>query len=90
VSVEQTARQTSGNAIASVVLGTVGFVLWLAFIPSILAIVFGNRARAEIRANPSMAGEGLATAGIIVGWVGIAIPAAIGLIALLFLLPWYL
>ena len=90
MSVEQTARETSGNAIASLMLGIVGLLLWLAFIPSILAIVFGNGARAEIRANPSMAGEGLATAGIIVGWVGIAIPTAIGLIALLFLLPWYL
>jgi hypothetical protein len=90
VSVEYTARETSGNAIASLVLGIAGLLLWLAFIPSMLAIVFGNRARAEIRANPSLAGGGLTTAGIILGWVGIAIPAAFLLIALLFLLPWYL
>jgi hypothetical protein len=53
-----------------VVLG----VLWLAGIGSLLALVFGYRARREIRNSAgSRRGSGLATAGIILGWIGIAI-----------------
>jgi hypothetical protein len=64
-------RRTSGAAIASLVLGIVGITAF-PLIPSILALVFGSRAREEIRANPDLSGEGLATAGVILGWIGVA------------------
>jgi Domain of unknown function (DUF4190) len=85
VNVEQAAQRTSGYAIASLVLGIAGFFVF-PFIPSILAVVFGNKARDEIRANPSIGGEGLATAGVVLGWVGIAITVIALLFALLLLL----
>lgn len=53
--------------------------------PSILAIVFASKAREEIRGNPSIGGDGLATAGNVLGWAGLAISAA-GLLLLLLLL----
>jgi hypothetical protein len=62
-------RQTSGMAIASLVLG----VLWMYWLGSILALVFGYLAKREIRKSQSqLDGSGLATAGIVLGWIGIA------------------
>jgi Domain of unknown function (DUF4190) len=84
VTVEQTAQRTSGFAIASLVLGIAGFFV-LPLILSILAVVFGNKAREEIRANPGVGGDGLATAGLVLGWIGIAM-AALGLLVLLLVL----
>lgn len=54
-------------AIASLVLG----VLWIYWIGSIFALIFGYVAKREIRDSPErMEGNGLATAGIVLGWVG--------------------
>ena len=62
--------QTNGYAIASMVLG----ILWLYFVGSILALVFGDRARKEINAsNGAQQGQGMATAGIVLGWIGMAL-----------------
>jgi hypothetical protein len=71
-------RQTSGAAIASLVLGIAGLTVF-PLIPSILALVFGSRARDEMRADPAVSGEGLATAGVILGWIGVAL-SVIGLL----------
>jgi hypothetical protein len=59
---------TNGYAIASLVLG----IVWIYGITSILALVFGYRARREIDASQGwQTGRGLATAGIVLGWVGV-------------------
>ena len=59
---------TNGYAIASLVLG----IVWFYGITSILALVFGYRARREIEASQGwQGGGGLATAGIVLGWIGI-------------------
>ena len=64
----QRARKTSGMAIASLVLG----ILWIYWLGSILALVFGYIAKREIReSREPVEGNGLATAGIVLGWVGI-------------------
>jgi len=60
--------QASGFAIASLVLG----ILWLYWIGSILALVFGYLARGEMRRDPQrVGGRGMALAGIVLGWVGV-------------------
>ena len=74
-------HRTSGYAIASLVLGIAGFVFF-PLVPSILAVVFGKKARAEIRSGAR--GDGLATAGIVLGWIGIGL-TVLALVALLFL-----
>jgi hypothetical protein len=84
VSVEQSVQRTSGYAVASLVLGIAGFFV-IPLIPSILAVVFGQKAKDEIRANPGISGEGLATAGVVLGWVGIAL-SALGLLVLVLVL----
>jgi len=54
-------------AIASLVLG----VLWIYWIGSVLALIFGYLAKKEIRdSREPMDGNGLATAGVVLGWVG--------------------
>ena len=60
---------TSGTAIASMVLG----ILWIYWIGSIVALVLGYLALREIRQNPQrIEGKGMAIAGIVLGWVGMA------------------
>jgi uncharacterized protein DUF4190 len=60
------ARATNAMAIASMVLG----ILWLYWIGSILALIFGYMALGQIKER-NEAGRGMAIAGIVLGWVGI-------------------
>ena len=62
------AGSTNGLAIASLVLG----ILWLAGFGSILAVIFGFIARPQMRAR-NQRGNGLSIAGIVLGFVGIAV-----------------
>lgn len=57
---------TNGLAIASLVLG----ILWIYWVGSILALVFGYVARNQIKAS-GQTGAGMAVAGIVLGWVGV-------------------
>jgi len=60
---------TSTLAIVSLIAGILGFTM-LPVIGSIVAILTGYAARKETRAVPALAGgDGLATAGIIMGWI---------------------
>lgn len=61
-------RSTNGFAIASMVLG----ILWIYWIGSILALIFGYVARNQIRAG-NQQGDGMAIAGIVLGWIGVGI-----------------
>ena len=66
-------RQTSTTAIISLVSGLLGWTV-LPFIGAIVAIVTGHVARAEIRRNPqSLQGDGLAVAGLILGYAMVAV-----------------
>lgn len=63
------ATQTSGMAVASLVMGLAGWTI-IPFIGSVLAIVFGYAARKEIRQRPDeLSGEGMAVAGLVLGWI---------------------
>jgi hypothetical protein len=59
---------TNGLAIASLVLG----VLWIWWLGSLLAVIFGHFARRQIR-ETGAGGDGLAVAGLILGWIGLAV-----------------
>ncbi len=63
-------RRINGYAVASLVLGTI----WMFWIGSILALLFGYLARKQIRKRDE-GGANLATAGIVLGWVGVGILA---------------
>jgi hypothetical protein len=54
-------------------MGLLGWTL-LPFVGSLVAIVCGHMARAEIRRNPAtMEGDGLAVAGLVLGWALVAV-----------------
>jgi hypothetical protein len=42
---------------------------------SIPAVILGSQAKARIDADPTLDGEGMARAGVILGWVGIGLGA---------------
>ncbi|HEY1738495.1 MAG TPA: DUF4190 domain-containing protein, partial [Acidimicrobiia bacterium] len=71
-------RSTNGFAIASMVLG----IVWIYWLGSILALVFGYIAHRQIRrSNGQQNGGGMAIAGIVLGWIGIAM---LGFVLLVF------
>lgn len=56
-------------AIASMVLG----IVWIYGIGSVLALIFGYQAKAQIdRSGGRESGRGMAIAGIVLGWIGVA------------------
>lgn len=60
---------TNGMAIASLVLG----IVWLWGIGAILALVFGYMGKSRIdQSHGRQSGRGLAIAGIVLGWIGVA------------------
>lgn len=62
--------KVNGFAIASMVLG----IVWIYWIGSILAVVFGHIALRQIQeSNDTQSGRGMAIAGLVLGYVGIAI-----------------
>ncbi|MFZ6021168.1 MAG: DUF4190 domain-containing protein [Chloroflexota bacterium] len=65
--------KTNPLAVASLVL-SIGGLSFLPLIGSIAGVVTGYMARDNIRQNPAVYnGEGLAKAGIILGWIGIVL-----------------
>ena len=76
--IDYTTPQTSGMAIASLVMGIAGWTLF-PLVGSILAIVFGYAARRDIRSRPDeLTGEGMAIAGLVLGWIMVGL-SVIGL-----------
>jgi len=53
-------------------------IIWIYWIGSILALVFGYIAKRQIAAsNGTEGGGGMATAGIVLGWIGVAALVAV-------------
>jgi hypothetical protein len=66
-------KRTNGLAIASLVCSCAGFLF---FVPGLLGVIFGLIARSQIRqSGGTQGGDGLALAGIIVGfaWIGLLV-----------------
>jgi hypothetical protein len=84
------APQTSTNATISLIAGILGLT-FLPTIGSIVAVITGMSARKEIRAaqasGMTMGGEGMATAGLVMGWIGIGLSVlACCILALVFII----
>jgi hypothetical protein len=82
---------TSSMAVVSLVAGILGLSLF-PFIGSIVAVITGNMAKNEIRdSRGALGGEGLAKAGVILGWIGIVL-GILGIcgVILAFLIPFLL
>ena len=80
------APQNSGMAIASLIASILGLTLFPT-IGSIIGLILGYMARNQIRdSGGTIGGDGLARAGIIVGWIGIGLMAIGICIGILFLI----
>ena len=67
------APTTNGFAVASLVLGILGWTL-LPFLGSVGAVIFGHMARSQIRRAAGVQdGDGLAVAGLVLGWLSLAL-----------------
>src|SRR3954452_15039278 len=70
----QPGPQTPGAATAALILGICRFVVCPLCAP--FAIFFGSRARRDVDASGGrLTGRGLGTAGIVLGWVALALTA---------------
>jgi Domain of unknown function (DUF4190) len=77
--------RTSTMAIISLIGGITGWTI-LPFLGSLAAIIFGHIAKSEIKKSGGMlAGNGMATAGLIMGYLSIAL--GICLICVFIILP---
>ncbi len=76
---------TNGLAIASLVLSILGLVGMLPLLGTVLGLIFGYSAKGQIaRSRGTQGGEGLAQAGIIIGWVTLGLYILIGCLVLVF------
>jgi hypothetical protein len=67
-------RRQNGMAVASLVLGIIGLVLFAFIVPPLLALIFGLVAMGQIRdSGGTQEGRGLAIAGVVLGGVGLAL-----------------
>jgi len=77
-------KETSALAITSLISGILGWTL-LPWLGSIVAIITGHMARSEIRANPAAKeGDGMALAGLIMGWSMVILSILTVLVIILF------
>lgn len=75
-------QQTNGLAIGALVSSILGFFCGIGFI---VGLILGYNARSQIRASGGQqAGEGAATAAIIIGWIGIGLMLLGIVVAILF------
>ena len=64
-----------GNAVASLILGILGITV-VPLISSILAVILGRASIGDAYKRGER-GSGMARAGVILGWIGVAVPVAL-------------
>lgn len=66
--------RTSPLAVTSLIFGVLAYV-FLPFVGALVAVICGHAARSEIRRAPpgTLDGDGIALAGLILGWIQIGI-----------------
>ena len=75
------AQETSGLAIASVICGVLSITILPCF-SAIPAVICGHLAKSKINARPDLyRGEGMALAGLITGYIGLALIALLPILA---------
>ena len=75
-----------GNAVASLILGILGITV-VPLICSILAVILGRASIGDAYKRGER-GSGMARAGVILGWIGVALPVVFFAIVLLLGKPW--
>lgn len=78
--------RTSSLAVVSLIFGILAYV-FLPGVGALVAVICGHSARSEIRRSPpgSLEGDGMALAGLILGWIQIACLVIAVALAVLFI-----
>ncbi len=83
-------KKDSSNALISLIAGILGWT-FLPILGAICAVIFGHLAKSEIRkSNGMLTGDGMATAGLVLGyvWIGlIALAICLVIVALILFAP---
>ena len=67
------ATTTSTLAVVSLIAGIVSWIL-MPFIAGVVAVICGHMARGEIkRGNGTLEGDGMAIAGLVLGWINVVL-----------------
>ena len=67
------ASSTRALAVASLIAGIFSWIL-MPFIAGVVAVICGHMARGEIkRSNGTLEGDGLAIAGLVLGWINVVL-----------------
>ena len=77
-----------GNAVASLVLGILGITV-IPFICSVLAVILGRASIGDARKRGEP-GSGMAKAGVVLGWIGVAVPVVLFVFLMLAVAPHHL
>jgi hypothetical protein len=82
--VSQPVKPNSTLAITSMILGILGWTL-LPIIGAIIAVITGHMAKSEIeKSKGQLAGEGMATAGLILGYTSVTLSLCVCAVVVLF------
>ena len=88
VRIDKSVTKTSGYAIAAFILG-IGGLLVFPLVLSIAAIIVAGKAREEIGRDTDITGDGLATAGLVLGWVGVVVGLIEVIVLIVFLAAFF-
>ena len=78
-----------GNAVASLILGILGITV-IPLIASILAVILGRASIGDAYKRGER-GSTMATAGVILGWIGVAVPVVLVVFLAIFTIaPWWI
>ncbi len=81
-------QQTDGKAVASLVLGILSIFMCFSFLTGIPAVIFGHISKANIRKSMGrLKGDGMATAGLIMGYVSFTVMIPVILIIAAIAIP---
>ena len=79
----QPAQQTEPMAIVSMILGIFSLVSCL-FPMAIVAVILGHMSKSKIRQDPSYTGDGMATTGLVMGYITIGLTLIIVIFYIIF------
>lgn len=77
-----------GNAVASLVLGILGITV-IPLIASILAVILGRASTGDAYKRGER-GSTMARAGVILGWIGVAVPVVLVVVLVFTLARWWI
>lgn len=84
---DRRSKVTPGTAVASLVCAIIGIFIF-GIILGPIAIVLATGAKRRIKEDPELGGDGVATAGLVIGIIATALSAIVIIVAIIVALSW--